>query len=38
MASKCFSLSGRYSLVVHHSHEELLEFGLTEAMLVDQEW
>ncbi|CAA7406804.1 unnamed protein product [Spirodela intermedia] len=29
---------GRYSLLVHHSHEELLEFGLTEAMLVDQEW
>ncbi|CAA6669834.1 unnamed protein product [Spirodela intermedia] len=36
--SKWFSLPGRYSLLVHHSHEELLEFGLTEAMLVDQEW
>ncbi|KAK1274228.1 hypothetical protein QJS04_geneDACA017354 [Acorus gramineus] len=29
---------GRYSLLVHHSPEELQELGLTEAMLVDQEW
>ncbi|KAK1325911.1 hypothetical protein QJS10_CPA01g02391 [Acorus calamus] len=28
----------RYSLLVHHSPEELRELGLTEAMLVDQEW
>ncbi|MQL86448.1 hypothetical protein Taro_018989 [Colocasia esculenta] len=28
---------GRYSLLMHHSHEELREFGLTEEMLVDQE-
>ncbi|XP_043726226.1 phosphoglycerate mutase-like protein AT74H [Telopea speciosissima] len=29
---------GRYSLLVHHSSEELREFGLTDAMLIDQEW
>ncbi|PIA51793.1 hypothetical protein AQUCO_01100574v1 [Aquilegia coerulea] len=29
---------GRYSLVVHHSPEELKEFGLTDAILADQEW
>ncbi|XP_030538237.1 phosphoglycerate mutase-like protein AT74H [Rhodamnia argentea] len=29
---------GRYSLLVHHTEEELREFGLTEDMLVDQEW
>ncbi|KAM0945617.1 putative phosphoserine phosphatase [Dioscorea sansibarensis] len=29
---------GRYSLLVHHSCQELKAFGLTEAMLTDQEW
>eukprot|EP01018_Ginkgo_biloba_P020183 Gb_23077 [translate_table: standard] len=29
---------GRYSLLVHHSHKELKEFGLTDEMLVDQKW
>ncbi|XP_062146356.1 phosphoglycerate mutase-like protein AT74H isoform X1 [Alnus glutinosa] len=29
---------GRYSLLVHHTEEELREFGLTEEMLMDQEW
>ncbi|KAK4744927.1 hypothetical protein SAY87_011239 [Trapa incisa] len=29
---------GRYSLLVHHSEEELREFGLTDDMLTDQEW
>ncbi|KAF8027650.1 hypothetical protein BT93_E0531 [Corymbia citriodora subsp. variegata] len=29
---------GRYSLLVHHTEEELREFGLTDDMLVDQEW
>ncbi|KAF8413210.1 hypothetical protein HHK36_001186 [Tetracentron sinense] len=29
---------GRYSLLVHHTPEELKEFGLTEEMLVDQNW
>ncbi|XP_054775777.1 phosphoglycerate mutase-like protein AT74H [Prosopis cineraria] len=29
---------GRYSLLVHHSEEELREFGLTDEMLIDQEW
>ncbi|KAL5718217.1 hypothetical protein ACHQM5_011146 [Ranunculus cassubicifolius] len=29
---------GRYSLTVHHTHQELKEFGLTDAMLTDQEW
>lgn len=29
---------GRYSLLVHHSVEELRAFGLTEAMLDDQMW
>ncbi|KAF5734799.1 Phosphoglycerate mutase family protein [Tripterygium wilfordii] len=29
---------GRYSLLVHHTKEELKEFGLTEEMLIDQEW
>jgi hypothetical protein len=28
----------RYSLLVHHTEEELREFGLTEEMLMDQEW
>ncbi|KAI3990711.1 hypothetical protein MKX01_023011 [Papaver californicum] len=31
-------LGGRYSLLVHHTHEELKDFGLTEEMLIDQEW
>ncbi|XP_026403775.1 phosphoglycerate mutase-like protein AT74H isoform X1 [Papaver somniferum] len=31
-------LGGRYSLLVHHNHEELRDFGLTEEMLIDQEW
>ncbi|XP_042951741.1 phosphoglycerate mutase-like protein AT74H [Carya illinoinensis] len=29
---------GRYSLLVHHTEEELREFGLTDDMLMDQEW
>ncbi|KAL8088915.1 hypothetical protein AgCh_038617 [Apium graveolens] len=29
---------GRYSLLMHHTKEELREFGLTEEMLTDQEW
>ncbi|KAI9075130.1 hypothetical protein K1719_042861 [Acacia pycnantha] len=29
---------GRYSLLMHHSEEELREFGLTDEMLIDQEW
>lgn len=33
MAPNC-----RYSLLVHHTEEELREFGLTNEMLTDQEW
>ncbi|PKI50932.1 hypothetical protein CRG98_028662 [Punica granatum] len=29
---------GRYSLLVHHDEKELREFGLTDEMLIDQEW
>lgn len=29
---------GRYSLLMHHSKEELKKFGMTEEMLIDQEW
>ncbi|XP_022738113.1 phosphoglycerate mutase-like protein AT74H [Durio zibethinus] len=29
---------GRYSLLMHHSEEELRKFGLTDEMLIDQEW
>uniref|UniRef100_A0A6N2MQ59 Phosphoglycerate mutase-like protein AT74H n=1 Tax=Salix viminalis TaxID=40686 RepID=A0A6N2MQ59_SALVM len=29
---------GRYSLLMHHTEEELREFGLTDDMLKDQEW
>lgn len=29
---------GRYSLLVRHTEEELREFGLTNEMLIDQEW
>ncbi|KAH9316705.1 hypothetical protein KI387_025332, partial [Taxus chinensis] len=29
---------GEYSLAVHHSREELLEWGLSEEMILDQEW
>ncbi|KAL8498498.1 hypothetical protein ACS0TY_021723 [Phlomoides rotata] len=29
---------GRYSLLMHHTREELKEFGLTDSMLIDQEW
>lgn len=29
---------GRYSLLVHHTPEELREFGFTDAMLDDQMW
>ncbi|KAG9158734.1 hypothetical protein Leryth_013638 [Lithospermum erythrorhizon] len=29
---------GRYSLLMHHNKEELKAFGLTEEMLIDQEW
>ncbi|KAK2984562.1 hypothetical protein RJ640_018940 [Escallonia rubra] len=29
---------GRYSLLMHHTEEELREFGLTDEMLSDQEW
>ncbi|XVF10555.1 hypothetical protein REPUB_Repub07fG0192600 [Reevesia pubescens] len=29
---------GRYSLLMHHNEEELRQFGLTDEMLIDQEW
>ncbi|KAG9455252.1 hypothetical protein H6P81_008156 [Aristolochia fimbriata] len=29
---------GRYSLLVHHSVEEMQKFGLTDKMLMDQNW
>ncbi|KAJ9555132.1 hypothetical protein OSB04_009746 [Centaurea solstitialis] len=29
---------GRYSLLVHHTKQQMMDFGLTEEMLVDQEW
>ncbi|KAF7828241.1 phosphoglycerate mutase-like protein AT74H [Senna tora] len=29
---------GRYSLLMHHSEQELRSFGLTDEMLIDQEW
>ncbi|XP_058105639.1 phosphoglycerate mutase-like protein AT74H [Magnolia sinica] len=29
---------GRYSLLVHHTEEELRRFGLTDEMLTDQKW
>ncbi|XP_002968785.2 phosphoglycerate mutase-like protein AT74H [Selaginella moellendorffii] len=29
---------GRYSLLVHHTREELKAFGMTECMIDDQEW
>uniref|UniRef100_A0A2N9FW74 Phosphoglycerate mutase-like protein AT74H n=1 Tax=Fagus sylvatica TaxID=28930 RepID=A0A2N9FW74_FAGSY len=29
---------GRYSLLVHHTEKELREFGLSDEMLMDQEW
>nr|GMD05583.1 phosphoglycerate mutase-like protein at74 [Ipomoea batatas] len=29
---------GRYSLLMHHTKEELIKFGLTDKMLIDQEW
>ncbi|KAI8569650.1 hypothetical protein RHMOL_Rhmol02G0293600 [Rhododendron molle] len=29
---------GRYSLLVHHTEQELRKFGLTDEMLTDQEW
>ncbi|KAG5061514.1 hypothetical protein AAZX31_01G206400 [Glycine max] len=29
---------GRYSLLMHHGEEELRRFGLTDEMLIDQEW
>ncbi|XP_007040320.2 PREDICTED: phosphoglycerate mutase-like protein AT74H [Theobroma cacao] len=29
---------GRYSLLMHHTEEELREFGLTDEMLINQEW
>ncbi|KAF2313351.1 hypothetical protein P3X46_030068 [Hevea brasiliensis] len=29
---------GRYSLLMHHTEKELREFGLTDEMLIDQEW
>ncbi|KAE8055353.1 hypothetical protein FH972_012197 [Carpinus fangiana] len=29
---------GRYSLLMHHTEEELRGFGLTDEMLMDQEW
>ncbi|XP_019170005.1 PREDICTED: phosphoglycerate mutase-like protein AT74H [Ipomoea nil] len=29
---------GRYSLLMHHTKEELMKFGLTDKMLIDQEW
>ncbi|KAJ0857254.1 hypothetical protein HanRHA438_Chr13g0587891 [Helianthus annuus] len=29
---------GRYSLLVHHTQQELIDFGLTPQMLDDQIW
>lgn len=29
---------GRYSLLIHHTHEELKAFGMTDEMILDQEW
>ncbi|KAM3688089.1 hypothetical protein ACB098_10G126500 [Castanea mollissima] len=29
---------GRYSLLMHHSEEELRDFGLSDDMLMDQDW
>ncbi|XP_024985929.1 phosphoglycerate mutase-like protein AT74H [Cynara cardunculus var. scolymus] len=29
---------GRYSLLVHHTKQQMMDFGLTQEMLVDQEW
>lgn len=29
---------GRYSLSMHHDEQELRQFGLTDEMLIDQEW
>lgn len=29
---------GRYSLLVHHTKQQMMDFGLTQDMLVDQEW
>ncbi|EEF51229.1 phosphoglycerate mutase, putative [Ricinus communis] len=29
---------GRYTLSMHHTEEELRKFGLTDEMLIDQEW
>ncbi|KAL9267774.1 Phosphoglycerate mutase-like protein [Drosera capensis] len=29
---------GRYSLLMHHTEEEMRKFGLTDQMLLDQEW
>nr|XP_043613539.1 phosphoglycerate mutase-like protein AT74H [Erigeron canadensis] len=29
---------GRYSLLVHHTEQQMLDFGLTQEMLDDQEW
>ncbi|KAG6545687.1 hypothetical protein Mapa_012872 [Marchantia paleacea] len=29
---------GRYSLSMHHTHDELRAFGMTEDMIADQEW
>lgn len=32
------SIFYRYSLLMHHTEEELKEIGLTDEMLMDQEW
>ncbi|GLT78201.1 hypothetical protein SLA2020_497440 [Shorea laevis] len=29
---------GRYNLLIHHTEEELREFGLNDEMLIDQKW
>jgi broad specificity phosphatase PhoE len=29
---------GEYSLLVHHTHEELVQWGLSPEMIADQEW
>ena len=28
----------RYTLLLHHTENELRQFGLTDEMLIDQEW
>lgn len=36
--SKVTLIVHRYSLLLHHNEEQLRDFGLTDEMLIDQEW